>query len=115
MTAATAGAAIFRISFATISGRLIPIRTTTGKAPIQKGDYVTGLVTSVQPTFAYIKIGPTAPCSRRRISRGPRTNRPSEILKPGDLVTVQIKELNGTAAEVELEQVPVGAGGAHRH
>ena len=30
----------------------------------------------------------------------------AEILKPGDLVTVLIKELNGTAAEVELEQVP---------
>jgi penicillin-binding protein 1A len=28
-------------------------------------------------------------------------------LKPGDLVSVQIKVLNGTAAEVELEQVPV--------
>ena len=28
------------------------------KGAIQKGDYVTGLVTSVQPTFAYIKIGP---------------------------------------------------------
>ena len=30
----------------------------------------------------------------------------AELLKPGDLVTVQIKEINGTAAEVELEQLP---------
>ena len=28
------------------------------RAAIQKGDYTTGLVTSVDPTYAWIKIGP---------------------------------------------------------
>jgi len=76
------------------------------KAPIQKGDYVTGLVTSVQPTFAYIKIGPYRALLTPQdfVWTGHKTA--AEILKPGDLVTVLIKELNGTAAEVELEQVP---------
>jgi penicillin-binding protein 1A len=77
------------------------------KGAIQKGDYVTGLVTSVQPTFAYIRIGPyralLTPADFAWTSR----KSAAELLKPGDLVTVQIEELNGTAAEVELEQVPV--------
>jgi penicillin-binding protein 1A len=76
------------------------------KGSIQKGDYVTGLVTSAQPTFAWIKIGPyhamltPADCSwtGHKII--------SELVKPGDLVVVKIKETLGTAAEVELEQEP---------
>jgi penicillin-binding protein 1A len=77
------------------------------KAPIQKGDYVTGLVTSVQPTFAYIKIGPYRALLTPADFAWTAHKSAAEILKPGDLVSVQIKVLNGTAAEVELEQVPV--------
>jgi penicillin-binding protein 1A len=77
------------------------------KTPIQKGDYVTGLVTSVQPTFAYIKIGPYRALLTPQDFAWTAHKTAAEILKQGDLVTVQIKELNGTAAEVELEQVPV--------
>jgi penicillin-binding protein 1A len=77
------------------------------KGPIQKGDYVTGLVTSVQPTFAYIKIGPYRALLTPVDFAWTAHKSAAEILKPGDLVTVQIKVLNGTAAEVELEQVPV--------
>jgi penicillin-binding protein 1A len=76
------------------------------KAPIQKGDYVTGLVTSVQPTFAYIKIGPYRALLTPQDFAWTGHKVAAEILKPGDLVTILIKELNGTAAEVELEQVP---------
>jgi penicillin-binding protein 1A len=81
------------------------------KVPIQKGDYVTGLVTSVQPTFAYIKIGPYRALLTPQdfVWTGHKTA--AEILQTGDLVTVQIKELNGTAAEVELEQVPIAQAG----
>jgi penicillin-binding protein 1A len=77
------------------------------KGPIQKDDYVTGLVTSVQPTFAYIKIGPYRALLTPADFAWTAHKSAAEILKPGDVVTVQIKELNGTAAEVELEQVPV--------
>jgi penicillin-binding protein 1A len=77
------------------------------KGPIQKGDYVTGLVTSVQPTFAYIKIGPYRALLTPADFAWTAHKSAAEILKPGDLVSVQIKVLNGTAAEVELEQVPV--------
>jgi penicillin-binding protein 1A len=77
------------------------------KAPIQKGDYVTGLVTSVQPTFAYIKIGPYRALLTPQDFSWTGHKTAAEILQTGDLATVLIKELNGTAAEVELEQVPV--------
>jgi penicillin-binding protein 1A len=32
-------------------------------------------------------------------------------VKPGDLITVQIKDISGTAAEVELEQIPIAQAG----
>jgi len=81
------------------------------KGAIQKGDYVTGLVTSVQPTFAYIKIGPYRALLTPQDFAWTAHKSAAEILKIGDLVTVQIKELNGTAAEVELEQVPTAQAG----
>jgi penicillin-binding protein 1A len=77
------------------------------KGAIQKDDYVTGLVTSVQPTFAYIKIGPYRALLTPADFSWTAHKSAADLLKPGDLVTVHIKELNGTAAEVELEQVPV--------
>jgi penicillin-binding protein 1A len=77
------------------------------KGVIQKGDYVTGLVTSVQPTFAYIKIGPYRALLTPADFSWTAHKSAAELVKPGDLVTVLIKVLNGTAAEVELEQVPV--------
>ena len=48
-------------------GTLDSYQNDDWRAPIQKGDYVTGLVTSVQPTFAWIKIGHLSrvPDSRR--------------------------------------------------
>jgi penicillin-binding protein 1A len=81
------------------------------KAPIQKGDYVAGLVTSVQPTFAYIKIGPYRALLTPQDFAWTGHKTAAEILQTGDLITVQIKELNGTAAEVELEQVPIAQAG----
>jgi len=73
---------------------------------IQKGDYVPGLVTAVQPTFAMVKMGafhamltPTdfAWTGRKSVT---------QLLKPGDLVVVSIKEVSGTTAHVQLEQRP---------
>ena len=92
-------------------GTLDAYQNDDWKAPIQKGDYVTGLVTSVQPTFGYIKIGPYRALLTPQDFAWTAHRSAAEILKPGDLVTVQIKELNGTAAEVELEQTPVAQAG----
>ena len=64
-------------------------------------------MTSVQPTFAYVKIGPYRALLTPADFAWTEHKSAAELLKPGDLVTVQIKELTGTAAEVELEQIPV--------
>ena len=88
-------------------GTLDTYQNDDWKGVIQKGDYVTGLVTSVQPTFAYVKIGPYRALMTPADFAWTEHKSAAELVKPGDLVTVQIKELNGTAAEVELEQIPV--------
>ncbi len=88
-------------------GTLDKYQSDDWKGTIQKGDHVTGLVTSAQPTFAWIKIGPyhalLTPADFAWTGRKSALN----LVKPGDLVTVRIKEIVGTAAQVELEQVPV--------
>lgn len=77
------------------------------KGTIQKGDYVTGLVTSAQPTFAWIKIGSYHAMLTPADFAWTGHKIVTELVKPGDLVIVRIKEIVGTAAQVELEQKPV--------
>src|ERR1700732_2237983 len=72
---------------------------------LQKGDYISGLVTAVQPTFATIKMG------QYRTMLTPAdfawTGQKSvQFLKPGDLVVVSVKEIIGTTVHVQLEQEP---------
>jgi len=88
-------------------GSLEKYQSDDWRGPIQKGDYVTALVTSIQPSYAWLKIGPyramlTAPdfAWTGRTSVG-------SLLKPGDLCVVYIKQISGTAVEVQLEQQPV--------
>jgi penicillin-binding protein 1A len=72
--------------------------------PINKGDYVTGLVTAVDDKAATIKVG-----SYRALLTQPDfswTGRrsPKEILAAGDLAQVSVKDVNGAVAHVQLEQ-----------
>lgn len=75
-------------------------------APIEKGDYVTGLVTEVRPTFATIKLGTYRAMLTPADFSWTGQKSVEQLLKVGDLVEVQIKELSGAAAEVQLEQQP---------
>lgn len=75
--------------------------------PIQKGDYVTGLVTLVRPTFANIKIGPYHAMLTPADFAWTGRKIPAQLVSVGDLVNVQIKELSDGTAWVNLEQVPV--------
>lgn len=75
-------------------------------APIAKGDYVTGLVTEVRPTFATIKIGAYHAMLTPADFAWTEQKSVEALLKVGDLVVVRINELSGTTAEVELEQQP---------
>jgi penicillin-binding protein 1A len=75
-------------------------------APITKGDYVTGLVTEVRPTFATIKIGAYRAMLTPADFAWTGQKSVEALLKVGDLVVVRINELSGMTAEVELEQQP---------
>jgi penicillin-binding protein 1A len=76
------------------------------RGSIQKDDYVTGLVTTVEPTFATIKIGAyhamLTPADFAWTGRKSAT----QLLRGGDLVAVQITELAGNTARVQLQQQP---------
>jgi len=76
------------------------------RRPIEKGAYVTGLVTSVDDKTAAVRIG-----AYRAVLTAPDfawTGRrsPAQLLKAGDLAEFHIKELSGSIARVELEQKP---------
>src|ERR1700730_3498566 len=74
---------------------------------IQKGDYMTGLVTAVAPTYAWIKLGPCRAMLTPADFAWIGHKSPADLLKVGDLVMVSIKQVNGVAAEVQLEQQPM--------
>ena len=74
--------------------------------PIEKGDYVTGLVTLVRPTFADIKVGSYHAMLTPADFAWTGHKAPSDLVSVGDLVNVRIKDLSGTTAWVDLEQVP---------
>jgi penicillin-binding protein 1A len=76
------------------------------KGPISKGDYITGLVTSVQPNFAWIKIGPYHAMLTPADFAWTSQKSPKALLMPGDVVTVYMKDISGTTAQVQLEQRP---------
>ena len=74
--------------------------------PINKGDYVQGLVTAVdsKAATATIKIGSLHALLTPPDFSWTGHKSPAELLKPGDLVEVAIKEINGSVAHVQLEQ-----------
>ena len=77
------------------------------RGTIQKGDYVAGLVTSVQPTFALIKVGPYHAMLTPTDFSWTGRKQPKDLLKAGDVTCVSIKSISGNTAEVQLEQIPV--------
>src|SRR5208282_3160805 len=76
------------------------------KSGVAKGDYVTGLVTLVQPTFATIKIGSYRAMLTPSDFAWTGHKSPPQLLTVGDLVVVQVQEVSGITARVELEQEP---------
>jgi len=87
-------------------GPLESYQSDDWRGNIQKGSYVTGLVTAVQPTFATIKMGQIHAMLTPADFAWTGRRSPPQLLKVGDLVDVQIKELSGTTAHVQLEQEP---------
>jgi penicillin-binding protein 1A len=76
------------------------------RGSIEKGDYMTGLVTAVEPTYAWIKLGSYRAMLTPADFTWTGHKSPADLLKVGDLVAVSIKQISGVAAEVQLEQQP---------
>jgi penicillin-binding protein 1A len=74
---------------------------------IEKGDYVTGLVTAVAATYAAIRIGTYHAMLTPADFAWTGHKIPSELLKTGDLVQLSVKEVKGSTIEAQLEQQPV--------
>jgi penicillin-binding protein 1A len=72
--------------------------------PINKGDYVAGLVTAVDEKAATIKVGPYRALLTQPDFSWTGHRSPKEILTVGDLAQVSIKDINGNVAHVQLEQ-----------
>jgi penicillin-binding protein 1A len=76
------------------------------KSTIRAGDYVTALVTAVQPAYAWLKIGAYRAMLTPSDFSWTGHRSAAELLKLGDLVVVEINELKGNTAMVHLEQQP---------
>ena len=72
----------------------------------RKGDYVNGLVTAVEPTFATLKIGTYHAMLTPADFAWTGIKSPKQILTVGDLVCVSVKEVSGLTVRAQLEQVP---------
>jgi penicillin-binding protein 1A len=72
--------------------------------PIDKGDYVQGLVTAVDGKAATIKLGPYHAQLTQPDFAWTNRKSPTDLLKVGDLAEFNIKDINGTVAHVRLEQ-----------
>ena len=72
-----------------------------------KGDYIPGLVTAVEPTFATIRVGSYHAMLTPTDFAWTGKKSPSQLLRVGDLVVVGIKEVAGSTLHVQLEQQPV--------
>lgn len=87
-------------------GTLEKYRSDDWDAPLEKDDYVTGLVTAVTREYAEIKIGRYHAKLTSADMAWTQHKSPEEILKAGDLVNVQIEDISGDLAKVQLEQIP---------
>ena len=74
--------------------------------PIEKGAYITGLVTSVEDRTAALRIGTIRATLTPPDFAWTGHRRPSELLKVGDLAQVHIEDLKDGVARVRLEQLP---------
>ena len=88
------------------SGTLDSYEDDDWRWPINKGDYVEGLVTAVDSKAALIKIGPLHAMLTPPDFAWTGHKAANEILHAGDLVEVNIKDISGSVARVQLEQNP---------
>jgi penicillin-binding protein 1A len=77
------------------------------RGTVVKGEYIPGLVTAVEPTFATIRVGAFHAMLTPADFAWTGRKSPSQLLKVGDLVVVSVKEVANSTLHVQLEQQPV--------
>src|SRR6266852_3181599 len=87
-------------------GKLDTYEDDDWRRPIEKGSYVTGLVTAVDEKSATVKIGPYRAVLSAPDFAWTGRRSPAQLLKVGDLAECHIKEITGDTARVELDQKP---------
>ena len=87
-------------------GTLEKYQSDDWRRTIDKGDYVTALVTEAGDAFATLRIGPYRATLTPADMAWTGQKHPSKLLKPGDLAIVHVKEISGTTARVDLEEKP---------
>jgi penicillin-binding protein 1A len=85
-------------------GKLDTYEDDDWRHPIEKGSYVTGLVTSVEDKSAVIKIGQYRAILSPADFTWTGRKKPADLLKVGDLAQFSIQELREATARVQLEQ-----------
>jgi len=88
-------------------GKLDAYQNDEWRGTLEKGDYAPGLVMTVEPTFASIRIGQFHAMLTPADFVWTGQKSPPKLLKVGDLVVVSIKEVAGSTVRAELEQQPV--------
>jgi penicillin-binding protein 1A len=87
-------------------GTLDKYQAEDWRRPMQKGDYVTALVTEAGESSATLRIGPYHATLTPSDMAWTGQRHPSKLLKSGDLALVHLREISGTTAHVDLEEKP---------
>ena len=87
-------------------GKLDSYEDDDWRHPIEKGNYVAGLVLAVDDKSATVKIGTYRALLTASDIAWTGHKKPNEILAVGDLAQFSIQDLRETTARVQLEQQP---------
>ncbi len=87
-------------------GTLDKYQSDDWRRTLEKGEYTTALVLEAGDAFATLRIGPYRATLTSSDMAWTGQKKPSKLLKPGDLVTVHLREISGTTARVDLEEKP---------
>ncbi|MFY9530384.1 MAG: PBP1A family penicillin-binding protein [Candidatus Acidiferrales bacterium] len=91
-------------------GALDTYQSDDWRGTVEKGSHITGLVTSVASTYAWIKIGPYKAMLTPQDFAWTGHRAATDLFKVGDLIFLHISDIAGTTARAELEQQPVAQG-----
>ncbi len=87
-------------------GKLDTYEDDDWRHPIEKGNYVTGLILAVDDKSATVKIGTYRALLTASDIAWTGHKKPNELLAVGDLAQFSIQDLRETTARVQLEQQP---------